>query len=173
MRYESEMQTDPSSYGKYRVGNLIPALRLFVEARNKALKLGFTDNGGAIHSVERILDILSQRIVYPTHRHINDQKTDPNAEISVEAQRARERGDPIFIEHVRPLRAYAREVIDRIGEGCTDDELVEFIRARYRLVLLSKDETRRINGLNRSRITDDRIADAGIELVKHSPVQKF
>jgi hypothetical protein len=166
------MQPETTSHGKYQVGNLIPALRLFVEARNKALKLGFTDNGGAIHSVERILDILSQRIVYPTLRHINDYKADPNAEISVEAQRARQRRDPIFIEHVRPQRAYAREVITLIGEGCTDDELVDFIRARYRLVLLSREETRRINSLNRSRITDDRIADAGIELVKHSRVEK-
>jgi len=28
--------------------NLLPALRLFVEARNKANKSGFADNGGAI-----------------------------------------------------------------------------------------------------------------------------
>ena len=78
--------------GMYHVGNLIPALRLFIEARNEALKLGFTDNGGAIHSVERILDILSQRIVYPTHRHINVYKTDPYVEISIDAHRVRERG---------------------------------------------------------------------------------
>ena len=44
--------------GKYRAENLIPALRLFIEARNKAIEMGFTDNGGAIHSVERIVDIL-------------------------------------------------------------------------------------------------------------------
>lgn len=156
----------------YHVGNLIPALRLFIEARNEALKLGFTDNGGAIHSVERILDILSQRIVYPTHRHINDYKTDPSAEISIDAQRARERGESIFIEHVRPQRAYAREVIAFVGKGCSDGELIEFISARYRLVLLSKDETRRINSLNRSCITNDRIADAGIDLVNLKRVQK-
>lgn len=165
------MQSRPSSHGKYHPGNLIPALRLFVEARNESLKLGFTDNGGAIHSVERILDILSLRIVFPSHRHLNDHKADPNAEISVEAERARQSGDPIFIEHVRPQRAYAREVIALISGGCTDDELVEFIRKWYRLVLLSKEETMRINRLNRSRITDDRIADAQIELVERPSVQ--
>jgi hypothetical protein len=39
---------------KYNTENLLPALRLFIEARNKSLEGGFTDNGGAIHSVERL-----------------------------------------------------------------------------------------------------------------------
>lgn len=159
------MHQKKSVYGKYHPGNLIPALRLFVDARNKALELGFTDNGGAIHSVERILDVLSLRLVYPSLRHINDYKANLDAEISVEAQLARQYHHPIFIEHVRPQRAYAREVSKYINQGCSDDDLVEFIRARYRLVLLSEKETRRLNKLNRSRITKDRIADAGIDLV--------
>src|SRR5690554_2514428 len=70
---------------KYHSKNLMPALRLFVEARNKAVESGFTDNGGAIHSVERILDILSMHICYPHLSHINSLKSDPAAEISVAA----------------------------------------------------------------------------------------
>ena len=63
--------------GKYTADNLVPALRLFVEARNRAISAGFTDNGGAIHSVERILDILSFRVRYPHLRHINSLKKMP------------------------------------------------------------------------------------------------
>lgn len=59
---------------KYTEENLLPALKLFIRARNEALTLGFTDNGGAIHSVERILDILSQRIKYPNLSHTNQLK---------------------------------------------------------------------------------------------------
>lgn len=149
---------------KYHHGNLFPALRLFIEARNKALENGFTDNGGAIHSVERILDILSLHLRYPHLTHINNLKKDPKAEISEAAFEARIRGEPLYIEHVLPQRAYAQKVITLVNAGATDDELTAFINAKYRLVLLTRDETERINRLNRSRITDDRIADAGIHL---------
>ncbi|HCJ3407852.1 TPA: hypothetical protein NRN56_004807, partial [Klebsiella pneumoniae] len=48
--------------GKYTPETLLPALRLFIEARNKANAAGFPDNGGAIHSVERIIDVLCIRV---------------------------------------------------------------------------------------------------------------
>jgi hypothetical protein len=160
------MTTETSRSGKYYVENLVPALRLFISARNRAIEMGFTDNGGAIHSVERILDILGQRICYPHLTHINDLKTDQNAEISDEANIAREGGESVFIEHVFPQRAFARLVIDFVGHGCSDEEIFEFIKARYRLVLLSKKETDHINRINRSNWAIDRIADAGIILLR-------
>jgi hypothetical protein len=164
------MSPEPKSYesrmfmGKYHQGNLFPALRLFIEARNKALDLGFTDNGGAIHSVERILDILSRRISYPSLGHINTLKKVPTAAISVAAYEARIRGEKLLIEHVLPQRAYARKIIDLVKDGKTNDELVEFIKANYRLVLLTKEETKKLNKHNRSQILDDRLGDAGIAL---------
>ena len=154
--------------GKYHAENLLPALRLFIEARNKAIEIGFTDNGGAIHSVERIVDILSMRLCYPHLSHINNLKSDANAEISVEAHKAREDGEPVLIEHVLPQRAYAREIIHMVGDGGTDDDVIDFIKANYRLVLLTREETAKINRLNRSKMTADRIADAGIALHKLS-----
>ncbi len=150
--------------GKYHHENLIPALRLFIEARTKALEGGFTDNGGAIHSVERILDILSMHLCFPHLSHINNLKADLNAEISEAAHEARSRGEKILIEHVLPQRAYAQKVIALVNEGATDADLIAFIKANYRLVLLTQEETTRINRLNRSRLSDDRIADAGIKL---------
>lgn len=152
---------------KYHTENLLPALRLFIEARNKALEGGFTDNGGAIHSVERILDILSMHVRYPHLTHINGLKTDPAAELSRQAHEARKRGEPLLIEHVLPQRAYAQKVIGLVNGGATDEDVLRFIKENYRLILLTKDETAAINRLNRSRITTDRIADAGIELFQH------
>jgi hypothetical protein len=155
--------------GKYHTENLFPALRLFVHARNEAIEGGFTDNGGAIHSVERILDILSLHVCYPHLSHINNLKTDQAAEISFQAYQARERGEPLLIEHVLPQRAYARKVIELLNDGATNQELLSFIEGNYRLVLLTSEETVSINRLNRSIITQDRIADAGIEIYKRDP----
>jgi len=152
---------------KYHHRNLLPALRIAIEGRNKLNACGLTDNGGAIHAVERILvDILSNLLCYPHLSHVNNLKKDPEAEISEAAFEARLRGEPVYIEHVLPRRAYALKVIALVGEGATDNEVCAFIRANYRLVLLTKDETQRLNRLNRSRITKDRIADAGIVLHK-------
>jgi len=154
---------------KYSTENLLPALRLFINARNKAVEGGFTDNGGAIHSVERILDILSIHVRYPHLSHINSLKVDPAAEISVQAHEARARGEPVLIEHVLPQRAYARRVIEMVNGGASNDDILRFIKENYRLVLLTKEETAKINQLNRSRITEDRITDAGIAL--YTPVR--
>jgi hypothetical protein len=50
--------------------------------RNEMLAAGFTDNGGAIHSAERILDILGQRLKYPGLSHGNALRHYPKAEFS-------------------------------------------------------------------------------------------
>ncbi|MFY0750959.1 hypothetical protein [Pseudomonas sp. NFX5] len=151
-------------HGKYSPSILLPALRLFIEARNKAIATGFTDNGGAIHSVERILDLLCQRVKYPSLRHINNLKKDLNAECSVDAHQARQRGDSVLIEHVLPKRAFTKEVIQIVGNGATNDEILSYIRKNYRLVLLTHQETAVLNKLNRSNISPDRLSDAGIFL---------
>ncbi len=144
--------------------NLLPALRLFIEARNKAIELGFTDNGGAIRSVERILDIPSLHLRYPNPSHINNLKTDPGAEIGKAAYAARMVGEPVFIEHVLPQTAYAQKTIEIVNSGGGDDDVMTFIKVNYRLVLLTRDETTAINRINRSKISEDRIADFRIEI---------
>jgi len=155
-------------HGKYSPAKLLPALRLFIDARNEAIAAGFTDNGGAIHSVERILDILCQRVKYPHLKHINNLKKHAEAECSVDAHHARLRGERVLIEHVMPQRAFAQEVIQLVTSGTTDVEVISFIQKNYRLVLLTPQETMALNRLNRSRITPDRLADAGI-VIFHAP----
>ena len=154
---------------KYTPDVLLPALRLFVKARKKALAGGFTDNGGAIHSIERIIDILSQILCYPHLTHINKLKDFSGAEMSQGARRALKAGrrTDVLIEHIMPQRAFALELIALIENGCTDRKLCSYIKRHYRLVLLDKEETARMNKLNRSKISKDRLLEAGIKL--HQP----
>ena len=150
---------------KYTKKNLLLALRIFVKARTEALKVdGFTDNGGAIHSIERIVDILACGIKYPQLSHINSLKKRGDAEISVKGFEARERGEAVKIEHVMPQRAFAHEIIRRIQAGDSDDEIEKYIEMTYRLVLLSEDEAKHIDKVNRSVMTEDRVKDAGINM---------
>ncbi len=150
---------------KYKPETMLLPRRQFANARNEALKAGFTDNGGAIHSVERILDILALRLCYPHVSHSNSLKKHLTTECSEEAYAARQQGEGVFIEHVMPQRAYARQIIGLIDSGATDQDILDFVKRTYRLVLLSADETRVINKANRSDISKDRIADAGIKLM--------
>ena len=76
---------------KYSANNLVPMFRKAATLRNEMLASGFTDNGGAIHSAERILDILGQRLNYPNLSHLNNLRDYPNAELSPAALEAHQR----------------------------------------------------------------------------------
>ena len=142
-------------------------------ARRKALDAGFTDNGGAIHSIERVVDLLSEAIVYPHLTHINSLKKDPNADCSVNAHRARELGQDVLIEHVAPKRDYSRSICNLIEKHhATDDELINYISANYQLVLLTPEETKRLNKINRTKTSPTRLEDAGIILYSEKTVYK-
>ena len=147
---------------KYNPENLLPMLRLAAKLRNRMLKAGFTDNGGAIHSAERILDILSQRVKYPALRHGNSYKNQPYAEFSPSASEDYDNGVPVFLEHVAPIRDYTREVIKRMDRGDSDRKILNFINRNYQLVLLSSAETKLLNSTNRSKMNADRLKSAGI-----------
>jgi hypothetical protein len=144
---------------KYRADNLMPVLRLFAEAREQALKQGFTDNGGAIHSIERILDILGRHLCYPHNTHAKDLKADAKVEISRAAYRARQRGEQVRIEHVLPQRAFAQQVCELIQTGATNKTVLNYITANYRLVIVTPKEAAALDQTNRSRIAPDRLAD--------------
>jgi hypothetical protein len=149
---------------KYHSGNLIPMFRKAATLRNEMIAAGFTDNGGAIHSAERVLNLLAERIKYPGLGHINDFRKYEGAEFSVEALTAYKKGGQVLIEHVSPIRALTRRAIELVDRNATDDELVAFIKSHYQLVLLTSEETRRLNKQNRSKMAVDRLKDAGIQL---------
>jgi hypothetical protein len=149
---------------KYLSTNLLPALRLAARLRNEMVASGFTDNGGAIHSAERIVNILGMHLKYPELTHINGLRKLPYAEKSLAAQASMERGETVVIEHVSPLRALTRQVIE-VCSDTTDDALVaNFVRENFRLVLLVPDEVRALNRKNRSKMQTNRLELAGIKL---------
>ncbi|ENY54286.1 hypothetical protein C210_32002, partial [Klebsiella pneumoniae subsp. pneumoniae KpMDU1] len=92
------------------------------------------------------------------------------AECSIGAYEARQRGDAhlLRIEHVMPQRAFAKKIIDIVEEGATDEEIIAFIEQNYRLVLLNTEETSMLNLKNRSRISPDRLGEAGIVMYQGS-----
>jgi hypothetical protein len=162
---EDKMKSSP----KYSEDNLIPIFLKAAAFRNEMLEQGFTDNGGAIHSAERILDILGQRLKYPGLNHINNYKDYRNAEFSVNALRANKMGEKVLIEHVSPIRDFTRKAIELVAKNSSDiaaKKLKHFVEENYRLVLLTPDETKSLNKINRSKMTDDRLA--GITMVVSS-----
>jgi hypothetical protein len=130
------------------------------------LALGFTDNGGAIHSAERIVYILGLCLNYPGLGHINNLRHHKGAVFSVEAQAAYRSGTRVLIEHVAPIRDLTRKTIEKISKGANDAELAAFVREHYQLVLLTPTEALRLNRLNRSRMTSDRLSSAGIRFAR-------
>lgn len=133
--------------------------------RDEMIESGFTDNGGAIHSAERILDILGQHLNYPGLGHINNLRNYPGAEFSFAALEAHERGEKVLIEHVSPHRDFTRGAIAEISNGVSDKEFIFYVKRHYRLVLLTVEETKRLNKINRSQMIANRLAQADIEVI--------
>jgi hypothetical protein len=148
--------------GKYQPAMLLQMFRKAAKLRKEMRDAGFTDNGGAIHSAERILNILGQRVSYPGLNHINGLKHYPAAVFSTKAYMAHRRGEQVKIEHVSPLRHLTQRAIRRALNGDSDEEMIAYVRRHYRLVLLTPEEMARLNGVNRSAIRWKRLEKAGI-----------
>lgn len=145
----------------------VPIFKKAAALRNEMVEAGFTDNAGAIHSCERILDILGLRLNYPELSHINKLSQHQDAEFSEVALAAHKRGEKTFIEHVSPLRDMTRQAIRFLDKGASDKKFEGFIAKHYRLVLLTKEEMQHLNRINRSRMTPNRLREAGIAVVKN------
>jgi hypothetical protein len=148
---------------KYHSGNLIPMFRLAAKLCKEMRAADFTDNGGAIHSAERILNILGLCLVYPDLSHINNLRKYERAEFSVKARAAYDRGEKVLIEHVSPVRDFTRRAIDKIDE-LDDGGFAKFVKRHFRLVLLTPEETVQLNRQNRSKMSSNRLA--GIKMAK-------
>lgn len=149
---------------KYPSELMVAMFRKAAALRNEMLGGGFTDNGGAIHSAERIMNILGMGLNYPGLSHINNLRHSKDAVFSVEAWNLHQAGNKVLIEHVSPLRHLTQMAIEEIGKGVTDDQFKDFVRQHYKLVLLSLSETLRLNKQNRSKVIDDRLSKASIQL---------
>lgn len=143
---------------KYNPDLLVAMFRKAASLRNEMIEAGFTDNGGAIHSAERILNLLGLALNYSGLSHINNLRHFNEAVFSVEAWKLHQAGGKVLIEHVSPVRHLTQMVIGEVGRGASDGELKEFVRAHYKLVLLSPAETASLNKQNRSKVSVDRLA---------------
>jgi hypothetical protein len=141
--------------------------RLAAKLCKRMRAAGFTDNGGAIHSAERILNILGLCLAYPDLSHINNLRKYEKAEFSLKARAAYARDDKVLIEHVSPVRDLTRSAINKIDE-LDDDGFAKFVKKHFRLVLLTPEETTRLNRENRSKMSKDRLA--GIKMAKRKLV---
>ena len=157
---------DAPRESKYSPENLIRMFRKAAFLRNEMIDFGFTDNGGAIHSAERILDLLGLRLNYSGLNHINNLRNYPGAEFSPAALEAHERGERCWIEHVSPRRAFTRGAIREIDKGASVQEFTDYVRKHFRLVLLTAEEKQRLDRINRSEMTQDRLGSVGISVVK-------
>lgn len=152
---------------KYDPAKLIAMFRLAAALRKQMVDVGFTDNGGAIHSAERILDILGLRLCYPGLTHINNLRHQPNAPFTAEALVAHKNGEKVLIEHVSPRRALTRLAIEQIEAGISNEGFTAFVKAHFQLALLTQTETLRLNKLNRSKMDPERLKMAGISIVSN------
>lgn len=154
----------PKKPTKYEPEAMIPMFRLAATLRKQMLEAGLSDNGGAIHSAERILNLLGQRLCYPGLTHINNLRRHPQAAFSEDALSAHAKGERVLIEHVSPHREFTRRAIEQIEANVTDDEFKAFVLANFQLALLTVEETARLNKANRTKMAADRLASAGIRL---------
>ena len=149
---------------KYTPENLISMFRIAAKCRNEMRAAGFPDNGGAIHSAKRILDILGQRLNYPGLSHRNNLRHYDRAKFSKAALDAHQKGGRVFVEHVSPHTDFTRRAIDQLDNGATDADLLDYVKQNYQLVLLTGEERKGLDKGNRSRMTAKRLTDAGIEV---------
>jgi len=102
--------------------------------------------------------------VYPDLSHINKLREYPRAEFSVAAFKADKKGKRVLIEHVSPRRDFTRKAIAKLDEGASDENFLKFVQEHYQLVLLTPEETTRLNRINRTEMTCDRLEQAGIKI---------
>jgi hypothetical protein len=152
------------SRGKYTPDGLVKAFRVAAQCRRQLNEAGLTDNAGAIHAAERVMHLLGPRLVYGLDGVVQDYKHRAGATFSEEALAAHRRGERVLIEHVAPQRALTLAAIERVEAGATDVELVEFVKSKFKLVVLTQEETTRLNKMNRSRLDPERLDKAGIRL---------
>ena len=152
-----DIDTNPS-WSELSSETLIKALRSFQEWRKSVLDMRVNDNAGAIHSAERIAELLSLKIAYPKLSHINNLRDKEFAWFSKKAKIAYERKETVQIEHVFPKRAYTVELLSIISKGTTNEEIAKWIRENFKLALLTPDERSQLDKENRTKHSHNRLA---------------
>ena len=141
------------------VKTFIEALRSFEFWRQRVHLDGVNDNAGAIHSGERMAELLSLKIVYPGLTHIDLLRFHEYAWFSKSAKTAfnNDHRANIEIEHVFPKRVYTVELLSLISKGATSEEITAWIADNFKLALLTPDERLEVDKLDRTVNRLDRL----------------
>ena len=126
--------------------HLIPLFRKAVALRNEMRSVGIADDRGSIQTAEQILVVFGLRLNYPGVADFDHLKDHPDAEFSPAARQAHRDGQLIVVIHALPLRELTCAAIDRLSHGASGEELVDLVRERYRLRLLTPAERDRPDG---------------------------
>jgi hypothetical protein len=154
------------TFGTIRTETLIEALRSFEGWRKSAHKTGVNDNVGAIHSAERIAEMLSLKIAYPGLTHINNLRHKEFAWFSINAKIAfdEDKKAQIEIEHVSPKRAYTIALLKKISETEDKVKIKKWVKENFKLALLTPPERAHLDKVNRTRMCPDRLKSVEINM---------
>jgi len=136
----------------------IDALRSFEEWRRRVNSEGINDNAGAIHSAERLAELLSLKIAYPGLSHINELRNYDGAKFSKKAWAAFKKGEKVEIEHVSPKRAYTIALLSALSKTNDKNKIKKWIRKNFKLILLTTSERVNLDRVNRIRMCPDRLS---------------
>lgn len=115
---------------------ILSALRDCIILRNAMNTQGFSDEKGALQSVEYLLDLLSMQRKYGLTKLVQLKKSQ-TAERTHGVTLAINCGDAIRVQHIHTLREWALSFIAKVDEGLSDHDLLSFIDENYRLVLVT------------------------------------
>ena len=158
------------TFGTIRTKILIDALRSFDKWRLRVVSKGLSDNVGAIHSGERIAEMLSLKIAYPGLTHINNLRHKEFAWFSKKAEAAHKKEGAVEIEHVYPKRAYTIALLRKLSKTEDTVKIEQWIKKNFKLVLLTPSERANLDKVNRTkkRVIAD-FESAGITLCDEPP----
>ena len=150
---------------------LIDALRSFDKWRQRVSSKGLNDNLGAIHSAERIAEMLSLKIAYPRLTHINNLRHHKEfAWFSKKAKAAHKKESAVEIEHVYPKRAYTMALLRKLSKTEDIVKIEQWIKKNFKLVLLTPTERANLDRINRtSKRVKANFETAGIILCDEPP----
>ncbi|MFZ5522996.1 MAG: hypothetical protein ACOY9D_02780 [Pseudomonadota bacterium] len=138
---------------------LIEALRSFNVWRISMHDKGLNDNVGAIHSAERIAELLSLKVAYPGLTHINKLRDYHGAVFSKKAKAVHKKNGKVEIEHVFPKRAYTIALLNKLSKIEDKIKIEKWIKRNFKLVLLTPLERANLDKVNRTKMRPDRLND--------------
>lgn len=146
-------------------------IRAAAAGRKTMNQMGLSDNRGAIHPMERILNIARANLVHGI-AHQSYIKHDMNIEGTVEAFAARKLGKRVDIEHMYPRRESAIAVCRMVEDGASNDALIDYVIQTGRAILLTPEQRAAVDAVpgNRSVYSADRLMKAGLTILREADV---